>query len=132
MKLKEYEHFTIPPEIHIGKLIDKALKQRGMPKAELARRIDTSRQNLNSILQKSHLPCDLLFLIGCVLSVDFFQAYVVHYPESMQPKPDNSDEEPCTTVSLQVKIPTTYPVQHLAQSINETIERFSKENPNIS
>lgn len=57
---------------HIGKLIRARLEAVGMTKAEFARRIHTSRQNVNLILSRASVHTDLLYRISEVLDYDFF------------------------------------------------------------
>ena len=61
--------------VHIGNRIEKRVKELGMSKAEFGRRIQTSRQNVSLILQKSSINTDLLDKISGVLDFDFFQFY---------------------------------------------------------
>jgi DNA-binding Xre family transcriptional regulator len=63
------------PDLHIGKLIAEVLDERGMTKAEFGRRIQTSRQNVNSLLRKKSLDTDYLLRICITLDFDFFAAY---------------------------------------------------------
>jgi transcriptional regulator with XRE-family HTH domain len=63
------------PDLHVGQLIEKVLDERGMTKAEFGRRIKTSRQNVNSILQKKSMDTDYLLHICVVLGTNFFATY---------------------------------------------------------
>ena len=56
--------------IHIGEMIDARLKEIGMTKAEFGRRLDTSRQNVNTIVKKSSLDAILLVRISSVLEIN--------------------------------------------------------------
>ena len=58
--------------IHIGSLIEQRLEKTGMTKAEFARRIGTSRQNVTSLLKKQSLDTALLHRIGGALDHNFF------------------------------------------------------------
>ena len=62
--------------LHIGKTIAAKIKEVGMSKAEFGRRIDTSRQNVNSLLQKSTLDVSTLTKISNVLETNFFDHYI--------------------------------------------------------
>lgn len=62
-------------DIHIGQMIEQVLDERGMTKAEFGRRINTSRQNINSLLRKRTVDVMYLFQISKVLEYDFFAAY---------------------------------------------------------
>ena len=58
--------------MHIGERIEAQLAEYGMTKAELARRIHTSRQNIDLILDKESIDTARLALICKVLKHDFF------------------------------------------------------------
>ena len=64
--------------IHIGELIQKRMKELGMTRSELARRIGTSSQNLGKILKRSSIDSQRLFKLSEALKTDFFQYYSVH------------------------------------------------------
>lgn len=68
---------AVPTEepIHIGSMIEDRLKDIGMKKAEFARRIYCSRQNVASILKKRSINSEMLFQISEVLEMNFFAAY---------------------------------------------------------
>lgn len=73
-------------KIHIGRLIEEQLEKVGMSKAEFGRRINTSRQNINTLLRRESLDTDLLHNISKVLGHDFFQYYIIYKiddPESL-------------------------------------------------
>ena len=57
----------------LGKIIERRIKEIGITKAEFARRIDTTRQNVNGIIRKESMDTSLLAKIGKVLKHDFFQ-----------------------------------------------------------
>ena len=59
--------------IHIGKLIEDRLEMVGMAKAEFGRRIETSRQNINTLLRKNSIDSRTIFKISKVLKVNFFE-----------------------------------------------------------
>jgi transcriptional regulator with XRE-family HTH domain len=60
-------------EVHVGKLIEWRLDETGMTKAEFGRRINTSRQNVNSLLRKASLDTAYLQKISEALHYDFFK-----------------------------------------------------------
>jgi transcriptional regulator with XRE-family HTH domain len=76
--------------IHIGELIQKRMKELGMTRSELARRIGTSSQNLGKILKRGSIDTQRLFKLSEALKTDFFQYY------SMMIKPEElgMTEEP--------------------------------------
>lgn len=63
-------------DIHIGRLIEERINEVGMSKAEFGRRINTSRQNVNTLLRKSSLDTVMLSNISKVLNYDFFKYYI--------------------------------------------------------
>jgi plasmid maintenance system antidote protein VapI len=60
-------------KIHIGKLILEKVKEKGISKSEFARNINKSRQNVQDIFKRESIDSQLLFEIGEVLEVDFFE-----------------------------------------------------------
>lgn len=73
--------------VHIGKLIREQLKVVGMNKAEFARRINCTSQNVYDIFKRQSVDTKLLTQIGAVLSYNFFQFYVVK-DEKIKPIPE--------------------------------------------
>lgn len=61
---------------HMGQLIQEKLKEAGMTKAEFGRRINTSRQNVNTLLRKEYVPVDTLLKVCRVLQYNFFEVYM--------------------------------------------------------
>lgn len=95
-------------EIHVGKLILDKLRERGMKKAEFARRINKSRQNVQDILTRPALDTDLLSQISKVLDYNFFQILAEKvnieqpFPMAMEEKsPYQKKEKPRTKEQLQ-------------------------------
>ena len=62
-------------DIHIGKLIEQKADELGINKSEIARRINTTRQNMDNILAKKSIDTFRLTQISKVLNFDFFQYY---------------------------------------------------------
>ena len=60
-------------DLHMGQIIEKEINRVGMTKAEFGRRINTSRQNVNTILKKKDISTDLLKAICKVLNRNFFE-----------------------------------------------------------
>ena len=58
---------------HIGERVQALVKASGMPVAEFARRINTSRENAHRIFKRTSLDTDLLMTISQVLDHDFFR-----------------------------------------------------------
>jgi transcriptional regulator with XRE-family HTH domain len=66
LRIRSNKH---PP---LGPIIAQILEEKGMSKAEFARRINTSRQNVSLILKKEHLDTQLLWTICQALDSDIF------------------------------------------------------------
>ena len=63
------------PEVNLGKLIELRIKEVGMTKAEFGRRINTSRQNVNTLLRKKSWDTKLLIRCSQVLGQNFFKEF---------------------------------------------------------
>ena len=61
--------------VHIGQKISERLRQLGVSKTELARKIDTSRENIYGILTRESIDTILLAKISAALEFDFFEYY---------------------------------------------------------
>jgi transcriptional regulator with XRE-family HTH domain len=62
--------------VHIGNLIRLRLTQLGMTKAEFARRINKSAQNVHDILSRESVDTHLLWNICVVLNYNFFKIFI--------------------------------------------------------
>lgn len=67
--------------VHIGKLISKKIKEIGMSKSELSRRINVTPQSTHYILAKNSIDTNLLLKISRALDYDFFQHYLGLNPQ---------------------------------------------------
>jgi plasmid maintenance system antidote protein VapI len=65
-------------DTHIGKLIGLRIEQTGMSKAEFARRINRSPQNIQDLLTRSSVDTALLIVISQALGYNFFKAFINH------------------------------------------------------
>jgi len=83
-------------DLHVGKLIEKVFSERNMKKAEFARRINTTRQNITTLFNRPNIDVKLLFTISKALDYDFFR--LLSYS-----KDEKSME---TEISLSMKIRT--------------------------
>ena len=81
-------------EIHVGELIEQVFNQQNMTKAEFARRIHTSRQNITSLFKRPDIDVKQLFTISQALNHDFFK-YFSTRDDSVIPETD---------VSIQLKV----------------------------
>lgn len=64
-----------PVMVHIGQKISERLQNLGVSKTELARKIDTSRENIYGILSRESIDTMLLSKISAALEFNFFQYY---------------------------------------------------------
>jgi transcriptional regulator with XRE-family HTH domain len=71
----------------VGEKIKDVLTEKNVKVIELAKLIDTSRQNVNGILKRKSLDSALLYKISNALQYNFFKHYVISNDES---KTDNS------------------------------------------
>lgn len=62
-------------KIHIGQWIENVLNEKNISQSELAKRINTTRQNMGRILKKDTLDVKQLFAICQALDYDFFSAF---------------------------------------------------------
>ena len=67
-------------DCHIGKLIGLRIDQTGMSKAEFARRINRSPQNVQDLLTRNSVDTSLLIDICQALGYNFFKAFI-NYPD---------------------------------------------------
>ena len=73
-------------EIHIGSLIKDFAKSNNYSDAEIARRINTSRQNIKNIYDSKSIDTQRLKDLCDALNHDFFKYYQIDKP---QPTVDN-------------------------------------------
>lgn len=71
--------------IHIGEMITEKLKEVGMTKAELARRLYLSRQVVGTILAKPNMDVERLQQISKVLKYNFLEV-ICNGQESVTPQ----------------------------------------------
>lgn len=62
--------------VHVGELIKLRLEQLGMSKAEFARRINRSPQNIHNLLTRKSVDTLLLVKVSEVLNYNFFKAFI--------------------------------------------------------
>ena len=103
-------------EPHIGQVIEKIAKEKYVKSAELARRINTTPQNLNAIFKRKSIDTHQLFVISKALGHDFFVLYTEEVKYSigvnsmLYPTPADSlvecDKER-TTLSEMLRLQTT-------------------------
>jgi plasmid maintenance system antidote protein VapI len=63
-------------DIHIGKIILSKIKELGINRSELARRINKTRQNIDSIVKRKSIDTQLLMSISNELSHNFLLYYL--------------------------------------------------------
>lgn len=62
--------------VHVGSLVKLRLVQLGMTKAEFARRINKTPQNIHDLLTRESMDTKLLMTISDVLNYNFFKAFM--------------------------------------------------------
>lgn len=62
--------------IHIGKEIEKRISDLKLTKTDFAKKIGTSKQNLNRILEKESIETSLLQKFGEALNYNFFKLFI--------------------------------------------------------
>jgi|JI10StandDraft_1071094.scaffolds.fasta_scaffold1574758_1 transcriptional regulator with XRE-family HTH domain len=93
-------------EVHVGNLIERRLEEMGMTKAEFGRRINTSRQNVNSLLRKKSLDTSILQRICDALKYDFFKHFSLKGVETpLPPPPPPTVVPPLATFKILVELP---------------------------
>ena len=60
--------------MHIGNLIRKVVRQRGMTVVSFATQLSCSRANVYKIFEKKSIDTDILMRISTILDYDFFAA----------------------------------------------------------
>jgi hypothetical protein len=61
--------------LHIGKLIDNQIKQRGITKIALARKVKTSPQHLHYMVKRPSIDTDILSRLSVALNYNFFSHF---------------------------------------------------------
>ncbi len=80
---------VVTPKIHIGQEIEARINQLNITASEFARKIDTSKQNVNRILKKESIDtatlqryCEVLdfnfFTLFCPAPAEHYEAYGTH------------------------------------------------------
>lgn len=59
--------------VHIGEQVRKIARERGFTTARLAREVNTSRQNMQSIYKRTGIDTEMLLKISKALNYDFFR-----------------------------------------------------------
>jgi predicted transcriptional regulator len=77
------------PKLDIGKLVLQKLKEKERSIAWLAKKIPCDRSNLYKMLQKLHIPNNMLWRISKILDYDFFK----HYSTDLQEDNKNINNE---------------------------------------
>lgn len=62
-------------DIHMGDLVRKRMRALGLGPTTLAKKIDTTKQNVYGIFKRKTLDTGLLFKLSLVLEADFFLYY---------------------------------------------------------
>ena len=65
----------MPPQVHIGNVIKKTLKEQGIKMAWLARQVNCEEGNFCKKLKNNVITKEMLYDIADVLKVDFFTCF---------------------------------------------------------
>jgi transcriptional regulator with XRE-family HTH domain len=65
---------------HVGKMVETAMENKHITKAELARRLDVHPIGINRYLRQATLHAALLWKIGQVLNHNFFEELSLQFP----------------------------------------------------
>ena len=93
-----------PKLFHIGDIIAERIDARGMTKAEFGRRLNISRQHVNTLLNKHHLTVCQLVAMSNVLQHDFLQYYLEMLPDNLSKQPKRKVQPPEQRTLLMVEI----------------------------
>jgi hypothetical protein len=64
-------------QIHVGKLVDKLVKESGMTYTDFAKKMNYSKQNINTLLNKDNWLVKQIWDASVVLKVNIFKIYVL-------------------------------------------------------
>lgn len=64
-----------PTKIHIGKLIEAAIRDQGRAPAWLAAKLCCDRSNIYNIMRRESVDTQLLQKLSLLLDIDFFKYY---------------------------------------------------------
>jgi len=70
-------------DIHIGKLIEKKLKEAGTSRAELGGRLGLQSSASSTFTNRSDISCQQLLKVSLFLKHDFFSYYYKQLPEEI-------------------------------------------------
>lgn len=80
MGLRKYQEKGADAYPNIGKLVRKAMLEKGISKAELARRMGINPTSINGYLDHSSLQLGIIWNLGIALQHDFLLEIANHYP----------------------------------------------------
>lgn len=80
MGLKTYQLKKSNPHPHIGSMVEKVMKTKGISKAELARQMGLSGVSIGFYLKHHSLQFGILWDLGIALKHDFLSEIMNHYP----------------------------------------------------
>lgn len=86
--------------IHIGRIIEARINELRISKAEFARRIGTSKQNVNRILEKESMDTAVLTKYSEVLNYNFFNLYADEQQKIVKTEGDYSPASDSGDVSV--------------------------------
>jgi len=78
--------FFMGEEMHIGQLIRKIKKERGIKTSILAEKMNCSEKNMQSIYTRTNMYTDMLFNFCKTLNFNFFEIYAEYIAEQLDEK----------------------------------------------
>lgn len=83
MSLRKYQEKSATPHPHIGALVRKAMVNKGVSQAELAKRMQVTSSSMAQYLRNSSLQFGILWNLGIALEHDFLSELVNYYPSTI-------------------------------------------------
>ena len=84
---------TLNNDVHIGKIIDKVLKEKGLTYTQFARLLYCDRSTIYGLVQNKSIDVDKLVRISMILDYDFLKCY---YPDDSSKLTINLPQEQVT------------------------------------
>lgn len=76
-----------PAKIHIGRLIETAIRSQGLSASWVAAQLRCDRTNVYDIIHREYIDTQLLLRISLLLNVDFFKYYSDYLKEQKNTPP---------------------------------------------
>jgi len=83
MSERKYLEKSVNPHPHIGNMVRKAMFNKGVSQAELARRLGLTSSSVAQYFRQSSLQFGILWNIGIALNYDFLNELTNYYPSTI-------------------------------------------------